>query len=350
MKFNLLKGVGVMSLRNKSRINKVVLSAAAVIAVVVGIVVAQVGPTASDRSPVPEYPYKASVTENVVADGEFSTQHLTLEVVVDNHAALWAIGRADAWLGGDASKAARIDTVTCINPLGTACPDVEGIVGNAGVLLVETNLAKWDILVNAKNGGYLKRDTRTDRGEVDDAPVAPRTPIGYARCAITLPNGDFEEVAPIQVPNTNPWIGGMMDACPPEADAGPLTAGVSGDGYELYGPAEGGKYLKGGPNNAPVPLRIGVGTIIVGTAGSTTIAEVGPKLQGFVDAASTAYGTTVESFAYLDSVTYVPNAWVVDNKTSAGFRTDADGTTVNNIASVAKELDRKSTRLNSSHI
>jgi len=41
------------------------------------------------------------------------------------------------------------------------------VVGNVGYVFVETNYEKWDLLVNTKHGGFLRRDPRPDDAESD---------------------------------------------------------------------------------------------------------------------------------------------------------------------------------------
>jgi hypothetical protein len=327
MKFNLLKGVGVMSLRNKRRLEKVVLFTAALVAVIVGVVVAQ--QVASPNPPITEYPYKPglSAAGNMAQDSEFGTQTLTISVEVDNHASLWAVSHD---LLGTADKAAKIDTASCVDP--TVCEGYEGILGNAGYLMVETNFAKWDVLVRAKNGGYLKRETLY-AGEDPDDPVIERA-ILQSGVTCVLNN---QSVAQVQV-GTNALNGAPIMGCP---------AGATENGNILEEVVE-GVYLKGGNINEPLPLRIGVGTIKVGgtTATPKDFNAIANDITTYINTTGTASVTgPAENFAWLDSITFIPGggtnsiAGTGDRGSVAGAA--ASGKTASNIASIAKELGTK---------
>ncbi|MDR2579194.1 MAG: hypothetical protein LBC70_10385 [Chitinispirillales bacterium] len=249
-----------MSQKMKVRMEKVAIVMAALVAIVVGVAVAQMGITVH-----PIYG-----TTNPASDMANLSGTLDINFEVQNFAALFVIPTPP-------TAGASIDTLTFMgmDPVNSSAVNA---VGNVGYVVVETNYREWDVLVHAANGGYLMRPAN-----------ANETPDPWLNAPAPLWDGR-ECVA---------WGTPALPMLPPPC--------IEYD--TLFAEPSTGIYLRhaggGLTGSVPVRLQIGIGTL---TGTKDTPAPLGADtsmlrlIEGlaagdFVDEADNA-----ESYVYLDSI------------------------------------------------
>jgi hypothetical protein len=197
-----------------------------------------------------------------MADGPRITAQLDVEVEIDNFAALYAFNP-------DPTTAVSIRNANTTDPsfwdeanCGGGSVQCSVSVGNIGLLMVETSFHEWDILVRARNGGYLVRPILPSDAKGDE-------PIGMPPLyppELTAPGVDLmtptEDLEPFCVGN---WTVNSVPPDPSNPFGDPTTV-YACDSWQTIPRESPGIYLKrrgAAAGNLPVPvqLQLGIGTL-----------------------------------------------------------------------------------------